>query len=79
MRHPRYVAILLAMIGCALFCNYLALYLLVPICAVVIYVVSLLEERELLAVFGEEYARYMERVPRFIPRPGGAPPEQRAP
>ncbi len=79
IRHPRYVAILLAMLGCALFSNYLALYLLVPIYAAVIYLVTLLEERELLAVFGAEYERYRERVPRFIPRQGGASPERHAP
>ena len=29
------------------------------------------EEREVLAEFGEVYARYAERTPRFFPRLGG--------
>jgi len=33
-----------------------------------IYAVALLEERELLARFGDEYRTYCRRVPRFIPK-----------
>lgn len=68
VRHPRYVAILLGMIAVALFCNYLGLYIIVALNLPGLYVIALLEERELLDRFGDEYREYMERVPRFIPR-----------
>jgi len=34
----------------------------------VIYLLAIIEERELLERFGGDYRRYMERVPRFVPR-----------
>lgn len=38
-----------------------------------------LEERDLIALFGDQYRKYRERVPGFVPRPGkkweGSPPE----
>ncbi len=68
MRHPRYVAVLLGLIAVALFCNYLGLYIIVALSVPGLYVVAILEERELLDRFGEEYREYMRRVPRFVPR-----------
>jgi protein-S-isoprenylcysteine O-methyltransferase Ste14 len=68
MRHPRYAAILLGMIAVALFCNYLGLYVVVALTVPGLYAVAVLEERELLDRFGDQYCDYMERVPRFIPR-----------
>ena len=73
IRHPRYVAVLLGLIAVALFCNYLGLYAIVALTIPALYVVAILEERELLDRFGDEYRRYLERVPRFVPqrrRPG---------
>lgn len=70
VRHPRYVAVLLGLISVALFSNYLALYLLLPIGAAGLYVIVRLEERELAERFGDEYERYRDRVPMFVPRRG---------
>lgn len=67
-RHPRYVQLFLAVIGYALFCNYLAVYLLIPGLAAMLYLVVRFEERELRERFGAEYEAYCARVPRFIPR-----------
>ena len=67
MRHPRYVEVGLVLASMALFCNYLALYVLLVLYAPVIYVVVLLEERELSQRFGDEYQRYSREVPRFLP------------
>jgi len=67
IRHPRYVQFFLAFIGYALFCNFLALYLLIPGLAAMLYCVVRLEERELRERFGAEYQAYCARVPRFIP------------
>ena len=67
VRHPRYVSIMLGITAFALFANYLASYILLPLSAVGLYLVTVLEERELRARFGDEYVRYSERVPRFFP------------
>jgi protein-S-isoprenylcysteine O-methyltransferase Ste14 len=68
VRHPRYAAVLLGMTAVALFCNYLGLYVIVALTVPGLYVVAVLEERELLERFGTEYRDYMERVPRFVPK-----------
>ena len=70
IRHPRYLQMDLALLGYALIANYPAVYLLYALWLVGIRLVVVLEERELEARFGEEYRRYRERVPRFIPRIG---------
>ena len=66
MRHPRYVAVMLSMPAVALFTNYLALYVLCPLVVVTLYIITVLEERELLERFGTAYEQYRQRVPRFL-------------
>lgn len=68
IRHPRYVQVVLAMLGYALIANYLAPYLTVAAWIIAILAIVPLEERELAARFGGEYEAYRRRVPRFIPR-----------
>jgi protein-S-isoprenylcysteine O-methyltransferase Ste14 len=68
MRHPRYVEIAVAFLAYALFSNYLAAYVVFLLSLVWIVLVTRVEEKELLARFGDEYARYCARVPRFIPK-----------
>ncbi len=68
LRHPRYVVVILSICAVALFTNYLALYLLCPLAGVVLYGITLMEERELIERFGEAYEQYQQRVPRFVPR-----------
>jgi protein-S-isoprenylcysteine O-methyltransferase Ste14 len=68
IRHPRYAGGVLGLLGYALIANYLAIYLLFPICAASLYLIVLLEERELRDRFGAAYQAYARRVPRFIPR-----------
>lgn len=68
VRHPRYLAIIIGSFGWALFVNYAGVYVLAILTVPGIYLVAVLEERELLERFGDEYARYRERVPRFVPR-----------
>ncbi len=67
MRHPRYVQVVMAMAGYALFCNYLATYIVFLTILVIILLVVPMEERELRQRFGVEYEAYCARVPRFIP------------
>jgi protein-S-isoprenylcysteine O-methyltransferase Ste14 len=68
IRHPRYVEAFLWTLAYALFANYLAPYLVMVAALPVIYLIVILEERELCHRFGEEYIEYCRRVPRFVPR-----------
>lgn len=68
IRHPRYLQLYLGFLGSALIANYLALYLVVALWLPGIYVIVLLEEKELRDRFGPAYDEYCRRVPRFIPR-----------
>jgi len=68
IRHPRYMSFMFGILAIALFTNYLAMYVLVPLSAAALYVVVLLEEKELRNRFGDDYVRYSQRVPRFIPQ-----------
>jgi protein-S-isoprenylcysteine O-methyltransferase Ste14 len=68
LRHPRYVQIALGSLGCALIANYLASYLIFALWLPGIYLIVVLEERELRQRFGEAYRTYCGQVPRFVPR-----------
>ncbi len=68
VRHPRYVQLLIALVGYALIANHLASYVVVALWLPAIHVVVALEEKELIEHFGESYANYCLRVPKFIPR-----------
>jgi protein-S-isoprenylcysteine O-methyltransferase Ste14 len=57
--------------GFALIANYLVLYVMLALLVPAIWLVVVLEERELRRRFGAAYAEYSRRVPRFIPRRGG--------
>lgn len=70
MRHPRYVQFLTALAGYALVANYLASYIVVALWLPGIYVIVLLEEKELHDHFGKVYDEYRRQVPRFMPRLG---------
>jgi protein-S-isoprenylcysteine O-methyltransferase Ste14 len=68
IRNPRYIELLLAVAGYACFSNYLAAYIGAAISVPAIYLIVILEERELRDRFGADYKAYCKRVPRFIPR-----------
>lgn len=68
IRHPRYVEAILGLCGYALIANYLATYIAVALSFAVLYLIVLLEERELRDRFGVDYAAYCRDVPRFVPR-----------
>ncbi len=68
IRHPRYVQLLIALVGYALIANHLASYIVVALWIPGIHIIVALEEKELLEHFGESYANYCLRVPRFIPK-----------
>ena len=68
IRHPRYVEVFLSVLGCACVANYLVLYVWAALSLPLLYVIVVLEERELHQRFGLAYAEYCRRVPRFLPR-----------
>ena len=70
IRHPRYVSVAFGMLAAAIFCNYQSLWIATILMFPALYGIVLLEERELVDRFGEAYADYARRVPRFIPRFG---------
>jgi protein-S-isoprenylcysteine O-methyltransferase Ste14 len=67
IRHPRYVGAFLGVVSVALFVNYFAIYLLAALLAPGLYIVTMLEEKELEVRFGREFIEYRNRVPRFVP------------
>lgn len=68
VRHPRYLQYLLVVGGWALVANYLATYVLFALMIPAVWLVVVLEERELRARFGPAYEDYCRQVPRFLPR-----------
>ncbi len=68
IRHPRYVETALVVLAYALFANFLGTYVLLVATLPTLYVIVLLEERELRTRFGAEYVAYCRAVPRFVPR-----------
>ncbi len=68
-RHPTYLAHTLMFVGVFLMTGFLGTGLLALIDFMTSYFIIIpLEERELEARFGNEYRRYRQGVPKFIPR-----------
>jgi protein-S-isoprenylcysteine O-methyltransferase Ste14 len=70
IRHPRYVQLGVGFLAYALFANFVTCYVAVGLALVGVRVVVAFEERELVARFGDDYRRYMQTTPRFVPRLG---------
>ena len=68
VRHPRYISVTFGMIAMTVFANYLALWILFPITILSLFLIAVLEERELVASMGRTYEDYRERVPMFVPK-----------
>jgi protein-S-isoprenylcysteine O-methyltransferase Ste14 len=68
IRHPQYLGFILVMFGFLLQWPTLLTLAMFPVLVWMYVRLARQEEREALAAFGEDYARYAERVPGFLPR-----------
>jgi protein-S-isoprenylcysteine O-methyltransferase Ste14 len=68
MRHPQYVAFIVIMVGFLIQWPTLATVVMFPILVLIYVRLAQREEKEVLTHFGERYARYAEKTPRFFPR-----------
>jgi len=68
VRNPRYLQILVVVLACALFSNYLASYIVFAASVIGLRVVIWMEEKELHKRYGKDYEEYCARVPRLLPR-----------
>ena len=67
LRHPQYLGFILIMLGFLLQWPTLVTLVMFPILVYMYARLARYEEREVHAQFGDEYTRYAERTPRFIP------------
>jgi protein-S-isoprenylcysteine O-methyltransferase Ste14 len=67
IRHPRYAASFLAILGACFLVETRAMWMIAAVWLVPMIVVISLEEREMRARFGAAYADYCRKVPRFLP------------
>ena len=68
VRHPQYIGFVLIMFGFLLHWPTLVTLVMFPILVFMYGRLARREEREMLAQFGDEYRRYMNSVPAFVPR-----------
>jgi protein-S-isoprenylcysteine O-methyltransferase Ste14 len=68
IRHPQYTAFIIIMIGFLLQWPTLPTLLMFPILALLYIRLARREEKEALKRFGDQYTRYVQNTPGFIPR-----------
>ncbi len=77
IRHPQYVGIILMALGLLIHWATIPLIVMWPILVIRYITLARRGERELERGIGEEYLKYKERVPMFIPSlRGGRPPSE---
>jgi len=69
VRHPFYVAFFVAMVGNSLITANWFIALTGSLAFILIVLRTDIEERKLIERFGEAYVAFIERTPRFWPRP----------
>jgi protein-S-isoprenylcysteine O-methyltransferase Ste14 len=67
VRHPQYVGFVLIMLGFLLQWPTLVTLMMFPILVTMYVKLAAREEREVVAEFGEQYRRYIDSTPAFIP------------
>ena len=72
VRHPQYAAFMVIMFGFLVQWPTLPTLVMFPVLVWIYVRLARREEKEALAEFGEQYARYVENTPRFLPDFGEA-------
>ncbi|MDZ4737715.1 MAG: isoprenylcysteine carboxylmethyltransferase family protein [Rhodospirillaceae bacterium] len=72
VRHPQYIGFVLIMTGFLLQWPTLVTLVMYPILVVMYALLGKREEAEMVAQFGDEYRRYKDAVPAFIPKLGSS-------
>ena len=72
VRHPQYIGFVLIMTGFLLQWPTLVTLVMYPILVVMYALLGRREEAEMIAQFGDEYRRYKDTVPAFIPKLGSS-------
>jgi protein-S-isoprenylcysteine O-methyltransferase Ste14 len=68
VRHPQYLAGLLAQVGISFLFSAGYSLLSAPLMVLLVFLISKKEENELFKEFGKEYRDYAKKVPMFLPR-----------
>jgi len=68
VRHPQYSGLFLIMIGMLIQWPTIITALMFPVLVFVYYRLSKREEREMIELLGDEYRRYAEKTPMFVPK-----------
>jgi protein-S-isoprenylcysteine O-methyltransferase Ste14 len=76
VRHPQYTGFIVIMLGFLLQWPTLITLIMFPILVTMYVRLAQREEKEALAEFGEEYARYAALTPGFLPHLSATPTEQ---
>lgn len=69
VRHPRYLMVIVGIIGWVMMANWSGVYLVALLGIIGLIGIIVLEERDLRIRFGEAYDGYSARVPMILPRP----------
>ena len=72
IRHPQYVGFVAILLGFLFQWPTLLTVIMFPILVLMYARLAVVEEREMRRQFGDEYERYAERTPRFIPKLGSS-------
>jgi methanethiol S-methyltransferase len=73
VRHPQYVGFVMIMFGFQLQWPTLVTLIMFPVLVLVYRALSVREERDAIAQFGDAYKAYMATTPAFVPRMDGSP------
>ena len=68
LRHPRYLALIIAYLGYALFANFSGVYIYFAASMPLLGFIIWLEERELYERFGQAYRDYASKTPCILPK-----------
>ncbi len=74
IRHPQYVGFVAILLGFLFQWPTILTLLMFPVLVFMYARLAIVEEREMVRQFGDEYTRYAARTPRFVPKLGSAPP-----